>query len=78
MLIQVYFIALICKQLKEMSESTKPSTSDKESDSDKKKGFADWMNLVKPGYEEKDHWVRSYYFNSARLQFHDFLSYEGN
>lgn len=26
---------------------------------DKKKGFADWMNLMKPGNEEKDHWVIS-------------------
>lgn len=52
-----------------MAESNKPPISDKEFDSDKKKGFADWMNLVKPGYEEKDHWVRSYHVNSARLQF---------
>ncbi|KAK9098095.1 hypothetical protein Syun_025140 [Stephania yunnanensis] len=25
--------------------------------SEKKKGFADWMNLMKPTNEEKDHWV---------------------
>ena len=24
---------------------------------EKKKGIADWMNLIKPGNEEKDHWV---------------------
>eukprot|EP00262_Sarcandra_glabra_P013964 TRINITY_DN397_c0_g1_i2.p1 TRINITY_DN397_c0_g1~~TRINITY_DN397_c0_g1_i2.p1 ORF type:complete len:565 (-),score=79.84 TRINITY_DN397_c0_g1_i2:296-1990(-) len=24
---------------------------------EKKKGFVDWMNLIKPGNEEKDHWV---------------------
>lgn len=27
---------------------------------EKKKGFTDWMNLVKPGNEEKDHWVISF------------------
>lgn len=25
---------------------------------EKKKGLADWMNVIKPGSEEKDHWVR--------------------
>ncbi|XP_068646785.1 protein FREE1-like [Aristolochia californica] len=25
--------------------------------SEKRKGFTDWMNLMKPGNEEKDHWV---------------------
>ncbi|XP_017237574.1 protein FREE1 isoform X2 [Daucus carota subsp. sativus] len=50
-------VAAASIQLKEMAESNKPSTSIKESDSDKKKGLADWMNLVKPGSEEKDHWV---------------------
>ncbi|XP_068640576.1 protein FREE1-like [Aristolochia californica] len=24
---------------------------------EKRKGFTDWMNLIKPGIEEKDHWV---------------------
>lgn len=52
-----------------MAESNKPSTSIKESDSDKKKGLADCMNLVKPGFEEKDHWVRSFYDYSVCLQF---------
>lgn len=53
-------MSLTSKQLKEMAESNKPSDPTKESESEKKKGFADWMNLVKPGNEEKDHWVRSY------------------
>lgn len=29
-----------------------------EQPSEKKKGFGDWMNLMKPGTEEKDHWVK--------------------
>lgn len=24
---------------------------------EKKKGLTDWMNIIKPGNEEKDHWV---------------------
>ncbi|KAK9165103.1 hypothetical protein Scep_000294 [Stephania cephalantha] len=50
-------------QLKEMGgkdsyrsksfDSGKPS----EQPSEKKKGLADWMNLMKPANEEKDHWV---------------------
>lgn len=31
-----------------------------EQPTDRKKGFADWMNLMKPGNEEKDHWVISF------------------
>lgn len=46
-------------QLNEMGGDNKPSNSSKVSDQslEKKKGFADWMNLMKPGNEEKDHWV---------------------
>lgn len=39
-----------------------------EQPAEKKRGFADWMNLMKPGMEEKDHWVKirvlrkSYFF----------------
>ena len=29
-----------------------------EQPAEKKKGFADWMNMIKPGIEEKDHWVK--------------------
>ncbi|XP_059638071.1 protein FREE1 [Cornus florida] len=46
-------------QLKEMGGRSKPSDSLKttEQPTEKKKGIADWMNLMKPGNEEKDHWV---------------------
>ncbi|KAJ4822352.1 Protein free1 [Turnera subulata] len=46
-------------QLKEMGESIKPPVSSKinEHTTEKKKGLTDWMNLIKPGNEEKDHWV---------------------
>jgi hypothetical protein len=45
-------------QYKEMSENSKTSdyTDTSEQPFDKKKAF-DWMNLIKPGNEEKDHWV---------------------
>ncbi|TYJ46128.1 hypothetical protein E1A91_A02G099600v1 [Gossypium mustelinum] len=46
-------------QVKEMGGRSRPSDSLKttEQPSEKKKGFGDWMNLMKPGTEEKDHWV---------------------
>ncbi|KAL8135700.1 hypothetical protein AgCh_010362 [Apium graveolens] len=46
-------------QLKEMGGGSRPSDSQKVSDqpSEKKKGLGDWMNLMKPVNEEKDHWV---------------------
>lgn len=46
-------------QLKEMGGGSRPSDSLKVSDqpSEKKKGLGDWMNLMKPVNEEKDHWV---------------------
>ncbi|OVA06671.1 FYVE zinc finger [Macleaya cordata] len=50
-------------QFKEMggkdSFRSKPSDSGKlpEHTTEKKKGLVDWMNLIKPGSEEKDHWV---------------------
>ncbi|KAG8632306.1 protein FREE1 [Manihot esculenta] len=46
-------------QLKEMGGSRRPTESSKtlEQPTEKKKGFVDWMNLIKPGNEEKDHWV---------------------
>ena len=42
-----------------MGGRIKPSDSIKtaEQSAEKKKGFADWMNLIKPANEEKDHWV---------------------
>ncbi|EEF52759.1 zinc finger protein, putative [Ricinus communis] len=46
-------------QFKEMGGSRRPTESSKtvEQAAEKKKGFVDWMNLMKPGNEEKDHWV---------------------
>ncbi|XP_048329681.1 protein FREE1 isoform X2 [Ziziphus jujuba] len=46
-------------QWKEMGGRSRPTESLKttEQPMEKKKGFTDWMNLVKPGNEEKDHWV---------------------
>ncbi|XP_058090788.1 protein FREE1-like isoform X2 [Magnolia sinica] len=48
-------------QLKEMGGSRSRVTPDaskqSEQPTEKKKGLADWMNLIKPGNEEKDHWV---------------------
>ncbi|XP_022772627.1 protein FREE1-like [Durio zibethinus] len=46
-------------QIKEMGVRSRPPESLKtiEQPAEKKKGFADWMNLIKPGIEEKDYWV---------------------
>ncbi|XP_007017867.2 PREDICTED: protein FREE1 [Theobroma cacao] len=46
-------------QIKEMGGRSQPPESLKttEQPAEKKRGFADWMNLMKPGMEEKDHWV---------------------
>ncbi|KAK6938983.1 FYVE zinc finger [Dillenia turbinata] len=46
-------------QIKEMGGRIKPSESFKadEQPSEKKKGFGEWMNFMKPANEEKDHWV---------------------
>ncbi|GKU90136.1 hypothetical protein SLEP1_g4176 [Rubroshorea leprosula] len=46
-------------QIKEMGGRTRPSETIKTAElpAEKKKGFTDWMNLIKPGNEEKDHWV---------------------
>ena len=56
------FTLFTVKQLNEMGGNSEPSDSFKASDHllEKKKGFGDWMNLVKPGNEEKDHWVKIY------------------
>lgn len=47
-----------------MGGSSRPSDSLKtnEQPTDKKKGLVDWMNLMKPANEEKDHWVSSFCF----------------
>ncbi|KAI4316964.1 hypothetical protein L6164_024885 [Bauhinia variegata] len=46
-------------QFKEMGGSRRPAESLKtnEQSAEKKKGLGDWMNLIKPANEEKDHWV---------------------
>ncbi|KAK7310979.1 hypothetical protein RJT34_08804 [Clitoria ternatea] len=46
-------------QFKEMGGSRRPVESMKtnEQTTERKKGFGDWMNLIKPANEEKDHWV---------------------
>lgn len=46
-------------QFKEMGGSRRPSESlrTNEQPTEKKRGFGDWMNLIKPADEEKDHWV---------------------
>ncbi|CAI0446899.1 unnamed protein product [Linum tenue] len=46
-------------QLKEMGGRPKPSDHSKisEQTAERKKGFGDWMNFIKPANEEKDHWV---------------------
>ncbi|XP_058179751.1 protein FREE1-like isoform X2 [Rhododendron vialii] len=46
-------------QIKEMGGRNKPSDISKVSEqpSEKKKGFVDWVNLMKPSTEEKDHWI---------------------
>ncbi|KAK3007709.1 hypothetical protein RJ639_015054, partial [Escallonia herrerae] len=46
-------------QLKEMGGRSRPSDSYKgiEQSTEKKKGLGDWMNMIKPVNEEKDHWV---------------------
>lgn len=43
-----------------MGGSNKPLDPNKEIEQpgEKKKGLIDWRNLMKPGIEEKDHWVR--------------------
>ncbi|XVE94529.1 hypothetical protein REPUB_Repub02eG0016600 [Reevesia pubescens] len=46
-------------QIKEMGGRSRPPESLKtaEQTAEKKRVFADWMNLIKPGVEEKDHWI---------------------
>ncbi|ESQ34786.1 hypothetical protein EUTSA_v10007122mg [Eutrema salsugineum] len=46
-------------QAKEIGGSSRPPASAKliEQSAEKKKGLGDWMNIIKPVNEEKDHWV---------------------
>ncbi|XP_027075181.1 protein FREE1-like [Coffea arabica] len=52
-------VAAASIQVKEMGGTTKPSDAVKDADqpAERKKAFIDWMNLMKLGHEEKDHWV---------------------
>lgn len=52
-------VAATSFQLKEIGETKKPSDAVNvaEQASEKKKGFPDWINLMKPRNEEKDYWV---------------------
>lgn len=59
-LIRFFFFFLFLKpQFKEMGGRSRPAESFKapEQATEKKKGLVDWVNLIKPGNEEKDHWV---------------------
>lgn len=42
-----------------MGGRSKPADAIKVADqsTEKKKGLGDWMNIIKPANEEKDHWV---------------------
>uniref|UniRef100_A0A1J3FFR3 Lateral signaling target protein 2 n=1 Tax=Noccaea caerulescens TaxID=107243 RepID=A0A1J3FFR3_NOCCA len=46
-------------QAKEIGGSSRPPSSARlvEQSAEKKKGLGDWMNIIKPVNEEKDHWV---------------------
>lgn len=57
MIALVFFFII---QFKEMGGSRRPSEPVKanEQTQERKKGFGDWMNLIKPANEEKDHWVK--------------------
>lgn len=56
-MIHDYLVVMI--QIKEMGGRSRPVDYLKTNEqlTEKKKGFVDWMNLMKPGNEEKDHWV---------------------
>lgn len=58
-MILLLFCSFLKSQFKEMGGRSRPSESFKapEQPTEKKKGLVDWVNLIKPGNEEKDHWV---------------------
>lgn len=66
-------------QFKEMGgkDSFRSNSSDSgklaEQTNEKKKGLGDWMNMIKPGNEEKDHWVRLphiHFYQSHYVEFY--------
>lgn len=56
-ILDIFTAAIV--QYKEMGGRSRPSEYPKmpEQPTEKKKGFADFLNLMKPANEEKDHWV---------------------
>lgn len=59
-------------QFKEMSGRTRPTEYAKiaEQPAERKKGFAEFINKIKPVNEEKDHWVNLlHFFFVSILQF---------
>ena len=61
MLIYVTIVPCFLMQFKEIGGSRRPVEALKANElpTDKKKGLADWMNMIKPANEEKDHWVNT-------------------
>lgn len=45
-----------------MGSRSRPADTVKvtEQSTEKKKGLGDWMNIIKPPNEEKDHWVSAF------------------
>lgn len=65
-----------------MGGRSRPSDSKvTEQPTEKKKGLGDWMNLIKPVNEEKDHWVNRILSNIfsfcafSLLPAHDFTNF---
>ena len=58
----IEWILTFFMQFKEMGGSRRPVElllKNNEQPTEKKKGIVDWMNIIKPANEEKDHWVRT-------------------
>ena len=56
----LFFLLLFANvKVKEMGGRSRPVDAVKvtEQSTEKKKGLGDWMNIIKPANEEKDHWV---------------------
>ena len=66
----VLFLPLVT-QLKEMGGRIRPTESVRPSEqsTERKKGLTDWMNIIKPGNVEKDHWVILTYLPSPFVFF---------
>lgn len=44
------------------SKASPDASKPPEQTAEKKKGLVDWMNMIKPVNEEKDHWVNLNFF----------------